>query len=41
MGDKSPKSTQRKATQKQAKSRAEEQKKQQATAVQQSLFKKK
>jgi hypothetical protein len=41
MGDKSPKSTRRKATQKQAKSRAVQRQKQQATAVQQDLFKKK
>jgi len=41
MGDKSPKSVRRQATQKQAKSSANEQRKQQATAAKQGLFKKK
>lgn len=41
MGDKSPKSVRRQATQKQAKSSAAEQKKQQAITEKRSLFKKK
>ena len=41
MGDKSPKSARRNATQKQAKSSADDQKKQQAIAAKQIVFKKK
>lgn len=40
MGDKSPKSVRRQATQKQAKSNAEHQKRQQLVAAKQALFKK-
>jgi hypothetical protein len=40
MGDKSPKSVRRQATQKQAKSNAADQKKQQAMAAKQAVFKK-
>lgn len=40
MGDKSPKSVRRQATQKQVKSNAVDQKKQQATAAKQAVFKK-
>jgi hypothetical protein len=40
MGDKSPKSVRRDANQKQAKSNAADQKKQQATAAKQTVFKK-
>jgi hypothetical protein len=40
MGDKSPKSVRRQATQKQAKSNAADQKKQQAIAAKQAVFKK-
>jgi hypothetical protein len=40
MGDKSPKSVRRQATQKQAKNTAVDQKKQQATAAKQVVFKK-
>lgn len=41
MGDKSPKSVRRQATQKEAKTNAAEQKKAQATAAKQAPFKKK
>jgi hypothetical protein len=41
MGDKSPKSVRRQATQKQARSSAADQKKQQAIAAKQAVFKKK
>jgi hypothetical protein len=40
MGDKSPKSVRRQATQKQVKSSAEDQKKRQASAAKQAVFKK-
>jgi hypothetical protein len=40
MGDKSPKSVRRNATQKQAKSNAADQKKQQTVAAKQTVFKK-
>jgi hypothetical protein len=40
MGDKSPKSVRRQATQKQAKHSADDQKKQQAVTAKQGLFKK-
>ena len=41
MGDKSPKSVRRQATQKQAKNSASDQRKQQAIAAKQAVFKKK